>query len=87
MDVDEGGDGLDGSGLLRMFDEVALAGLVLGIPVEAIMFSSAYVDRYKTPGVYSTCQIEGRRRGWRRIRNWQACPGLRSQHIQTGRSH
>lgn len=50
MDVHEGGDGLDGARLLRVFDEVALAGLVLGIPVEAIVFPSAFVDRYETPG-------------------------------------
>ena len=53
MDVHEGGDGLDGPGLLRVFDEVALTGLVLGIPVEAIVFPSAYVDKYEPPGSVS----------------------------------
>lgn len=35
-DVDEGGDGLDGSALLCVLDKVFLAGLVFGIPVEYI---------------------------------------------------
>lgn len=36
LDVDECGYGLDGSGLLGMVDEVALAGLVFGEPVEDV---------------------------------------------------
>lgn len=35
-DVDEGGDGLDGSALLCVFDKVFLTRLVFGVPVEYI---------------------------------------------------
>lgn len=35
-DVDEGGDGLDGSALLCVFDKVFLTGLVFGVPIEYI---------------------------------------------------
>ena len=34
VDIHEGGHGLDGTGLLSMFDKIALAGLVLGVPLE-----------------------------------------------------
>ncbi len=35
-DVDKGGDGLDGSALLCVFDKIFLAGLVFRVPVEYI---------------------------------------------------
>lgn len=34
--VDEGGDGLDGSALLCVFDKVFLTGLIFGVPVEYV---------------------------------------------------
>ena len=36
VDVEEGGDGLHGAGVLGVVEEVALAGLVFGIPVEDV---------------------------------------------------
>lgn len=36
MDVDECGDCLDLGALLRMVDEVALAGLIFGVPFEDV---------------------------------------------------
>ena len=36
MNVEEGGDGLDGAGVLGVVEEVALAGLVFGVPVEDV---------------------------------------------------
>lgn len=35
VDIYESGDGLDGAGLLCVFDKVALAGLVFRVPIEA----------------------------------------------------
>lgn len=35
-DVDKGGDGLDGSALLCVFDKIFLTGLVFRVPVEYI---------------------------------------------------
>lgn len=36
VDIHEGGHRLDGTGLLSVFDKVALAGLVLWVPLEAL---------------------------------------------------
>ena len=36
VDVEEGGDGLDGAGVLGVVEEVALAGLVFGVPLEDV---------------------------------------------------
>lgn len=36
VDVEEGGDGLDRGGMLGVVEEVALAGLVFGVPVEDV---------------------------------------------------
>lgn len=36
MDVDKRGDCLDLGALLRMVDEVSLAGLVFGVPIEDV---------------------------------------------------
>lgn len=44
VDIHKGGDGLDGARLLGVFNEVALAGLVLGVPVESLFSSSAQMN-------------------------------------------
>ena len=47
VDVHERGDGLDGPGLLGVFDKVALAGLIFRVPVEADTFRSVYAANVK----------------------------------------
>lgn len=44
VDVHKGCDGLDRARLLSVFNEIALTGLVLRVPLEAVAFWSANTD-------------------------------------------